>query len=151
MLRVNFDVGQNRHVIGVADPPGDNVHVNVFVESRAASLAQVSADVESFRRFDSLEYFHTFAGQVVEFGIFFFIHLGDARQVAVGGDHQVAGIVWINVHDDEAGVALMQDEIFFILIGLWENAEYAFARLILFDIFHSPGSPNLFHRLCFRR
>ena len=71
--------------------------------------------------------------------------------MAVGRNHQVAGVVRINVHDDEAGVAFMEDEIFFILVGFRKNAEDAFARFVLFDIFHSPGSPNLFHRLCFRR
>ena len=73
MFRVNFGVCQNGHEIGVADPPGNDVHMNVLVESGSARLAQINADIESFGRFDGSQDFHAFLGQVVEFGVFFFI------------------------------------------------------------------------------
>jgi hypothetical protein len=146
VFRVNFSVGQNRHVVGVAVPSGDDVNVNVLIEAGAAGFAQIESDIESLGGFNGAQNFHAFLSQAVDFGEFFFFQLGDAGEVPVGGDHHMAGVVRENIHDDKTMGSPVEDEIFWVFFRAGKGAKDAISGFIFLDVFHSPGGPYLFHR-----
>ena len=62
--------------------------------------------------------------------------------MAVGRDHEVAGVVGVKVHDYEGETAAMENQVFRIVI-LWNHAaEEAGIFLLPQDVFDSPGRPD---------
>ena len=58
----------------------------------------------------------------------------------------MTGIVGITVYNDKTQGAAIKNQVLLVLSSLGQGAEYAFIRRFFrFEIFHSPGSPHMFH------
>ena len=138
--------GGGGHEVGVAAPAGDEVDVEMLVDAGAGSGAEVDADVEAVGAeggvdggLEALEHSHHLEGFVV----------GEVLQpagLAVGQDHEVAGVVGINIEQGEAALAAGEDEVGFVVGALRDAGEDV--SLVFLAIFHvkiAPRRPEMFH------
>lgn len=103
------DLAENRHVIRVAGPAGDDVGVDVPRKSRAGADPEVEPNVESLSPDDGAEDSDGVArrsDQVAQSRVVEFLELADMLERR---DHQVAVGVGEAVHHDEAGGGAPQD------------------------------------------
>ncbi len=144
-FRQNSRFGHNGHEIGVRDPAGQHMHVDVPGNSRASGLADVHPQIDSIRRiklpqnaFHSLRQFHHFArgafGQLLQ--------LVEMRE---WDNHHVPGGVWKVVEDDVAFFTAVDDQSFAVFqFGQFTKN----APILLFcgaDVSVTPGSPKVIH------
>jgi len=113
----NFGVGKYRHEVCVALPAGDDMEVDVCVDTASRNTANVGSEVYSlgFQRFFKRHYcevrqFHNLKLRLP-------VEPGERGGLKVGNDHQVATVVRVEVHDDETLFPPVQQIAFFILFG----------------------------------
>jgi hypothetical protein len=66
--------------------------------------------------------------------------------MAIRRDHEVAAIIWENIHDDKTALTLKQYKMFFVIARFWQGTENALVGFVFGDVFHAPGRPNAFHK-----
>ena len=137
---------ENRHKVIIAVPARDNVAVEVSVDSCSGGAAKIDAHVEAVGMHNFLEDSYSLRGQGMKLECFF---VGEGLVdvcVPEGNHHHVAGIVGVEVHDDEACFAPMNNEVFVVFVFGGELAEEAPFVFGSFDVGHSPGSIELLHK-----
>ena len=104
------DLADDLHEIGVAVPPGDDVHVQVAGQACAGTTAQVDADVEALWVDGRGEQMLGQGGQVDQTGALWRGQIGELGYVFARSDQEVAVGVGVAVEHQDAALVLEQDE-----------------------------------------
>ncbi len=67
--------------------------------------------------------------------------------MAMGDHHKVAIIIRISVHHDKGMLSSVDNEPFMVGLGTGWKTEDATPSLPFQDVVHSPGCPEMFHRV----
>jgi len=99
------------------------MEMKVVTNTCAGDVAQIHADVESFRTINRgergdgfLRKFHHFVGLIRR-------SFDDRAQVGIRSNHEVAGSVWKKIQDNEIVQATMEDQTIRILSLILANTE----------------------------
>ena len=143
----DVDVGDDGHEVGVADPAGDDVPVEVAWEAGAGDVAEVEADIEASGIHDVAQKFQETLKFMLAFEEFFLGEISEVGLMGFGGDEDVAVVVGEAVEDGDGGFAAMEDEIFgVVILGEIAAKEAAGGFLVVLgrsDVIEPPGSPEL--------
>src|SRR5918998_3324731 len=123
-LRQHAGQPDDRHEVGVPAPARHRVLVQVVGDPRAGDRALVHADVEPVRPGDGTHHPHGRLGELAQLGDLGGREVGVVGPVPVGHQHQVPGVVRVQVEDGEDGLAARDDQPLLVL-HLRDQAERA--------------------------
>ncbi len=136
-------IGEHGHEIGVSDPPGHEVGVNVVFDSGSGSGSDIEAEIETVRVHEMFERLFAAGGQAHDLGHFFEDEGIEIADMPIGGDHEMPGIVGEVVEQDETMPAAGQDVIFSVSLGGFAfPAEEAAGAFRSADVLDAPRGPK---------
>jgi hypothetical protein len=145
-VRHDFRVGEDRHEVGVAVPAGDDVEVDVVGYACTCNVPLVDAHVETIGMHRGVKRRKALLRSGHEIGQGAAVELFDGGQVGVGRDHEMAVVVWKEIHDDEATPAAIENQVLCVALLSELIAEDALSWFgVLVDVGHPPGGPEVFH------
>ena len=146
---VDAGFGRDGHEIGIAEPAGEGVKMQVAGYTGSCGAAEVHAEIHAVGLVILLEGFFHALGEshhFVEGGGIAEIEFGD---VGVGDDHDVAGGIRKTIKNDEDFCAAIGDERLGIVVardGVAEDAVRLLAGCDLRHVLVAPRSPEIVHR-----
>src|SRR3712207_813351 len=145
-LRQHAGQPDDRHEVGVPAPARHRVLVQVVGDPRARDRALVHADVEPVRPGNGTHHPHGRLGELPQLGDLGGREVGVVGHVPVGHQHQVPGVVRVQVEDGEDGPTARDDQTL-LVVHLRDEAERAVVgagRLALTaDVGHAVRRPQV--------
>lgn len=143
----DVDVGDDGHEVGVADPAGDDVPVEVAGETGTGDVAEVEADVEAAGVHEAAHQLEESLDFVLAFEEFFLGEIGEIGFVLNWCNEEVAVVVGVPIEDGDGRFAPVEDEVFGVVVfGEITTEETAIGLFVVLgsgDVIESPGSPEL--------
>ena len=143
----DFGIGQNRHEVGIPIPARHDMQVNMISNAGSCNCPLIDTHIETmWRERCSYRGEATLRGRH-DIRQCWWVELFDGGYMLIGGNHEVAVVIRVDIHQNEAEIASVQQEIFFIapLGGLGAEDTSFILLLAGFDVCHTPWSPKMVH------
>lgn len=143
VLRHDFNVGENRHKIGVAVPARHDMQVQMTGKTRSGTLSLIYAHIVAIgihRLIDDAQGKLRLHHHLRQRGRFYQI---ERANMSKGGYHEMPIIVWVAIEHDKTMLASIEDIILCVLLLGGQRAKNAALPLrgLRLDIVHAPGRP----------
>jgi len=138
-------VADGGHEIGIADPAGNDVEMEMVIDSGSGGFAKIPADIKSLRFHAFLEQGLGVTTEMPEFEDFLFGEVTHVRDLSVGDRHEMPGRVGIPVHDEKGLFAADHDEVSGVIAGLGGlTKKIRRGGIFGLKIFYPPRCPERF-------
>jgi hypothetical protein len=153
-FRENHRRPEDWHEVGIAFPAGHHMDMEMVGNAGTGYAAEVQPDIETIAAKHALQSGRHPRNEIPEIMILLSGESLEIGCVPERHNHDVTGVVWIEVHDDIGMSRAMKDQVLDIIVLFWLGAENARgdARFPT-DIAHTPRRPESFHcagTLCHR-
>jgi hypothetical protein len=141
------NVRKNGHEVRIAVPPRDDMDVKMLFESGSGHLSKIDSDVESLGIHGLLQGGNAAPDVHMDVEDLFGRKPREIGRVSVRRDHEVTGIIWECVADDEAVFSACDDLMFLVAIFLRVVAKKTPVVVPVRhpDICHAPRREDVFH------
>src|SRR5580700_481073 len=146
---VNTGLARHGHEVGIAEPAGQDVKMQMAGDAGSCCAAQVHAEIHTVGLVICLESFLDALRKLHHLAECFGITQAQFRDVRVRHDHDVPGGVWKTIEDNEGLRAAISDECFVVLVerdGVAKNAVGLLPCRYLLHVLVAPRRPEIVHR-----
>ncbi len=133
------------HEVHVSIPAGNDMKMNMVLDAGTGDTAEIHPDIKSMRSHHLLDRPNAFRHQRHHLPTLRFSEIGKFTEMPIGNDHEMSVIVRIKIHDDEAMLPAVKDEIFSVIFLLRFQAENTAIFFLPENIINAPGSPEDIH------
>ena len=143
-LRQDFRFAYRRHEVGVAEPAGHDMKVDVICDACPRGLSLVDADIDALGSHCVAKDGDGLPGDRHKVGRDGDGQISDGRNVVVWDHHEMSRIVRIGVEDDVDRFGAEQNSVVFVplLLGLYAE-DASRVSFGLSNVLHPPGGPHV--------
>jgi len=147
VLGNNPDIGQHRHVVGIASPARHNVQVQVVGNTSTGNLANIPADIETLSSATVTQDLLAQGQETMYLQDFVSLEVGKVMEVPVRDDQQMTVAVRVAVHDHKTTFTTQQHQPIDISTRIIIEAKHTLTAGLSRNVFQPPWSPKLFHQI----